>query len=99
MKEREIPMTTRTVTIELAWRVETSHEIEVPYDGDIYPHDGNDDPQSLRDWLRDCEEHTPEILLNFEVFDADGNEVEGGTVEDCYAWQITDEETGEVWQK
>tara|TARA_R100001530_G_scaffold105198_1_gene73381 strand:+ start:262 stop:492 length:231 start_codon:yes stop_codon:yes gene_type:complete len=73
---------TRTVTIELAWRVETTHEVEVPCDGDI-------NPDSLQDWLRDCDEHTPDVNLMDETF----------WIADCYAWQITDNETGEVWQK
>ena len=90
MKEREIPMTTRTVTIELAWRVETMHTVEVPYDGDVYPHDGNDNPQSLQGWLRDTSWlWTPVVNLMDEDFE----------IVDCYAWQITDDETGEVWQK
>ena len=80
---------TRTVTMELAWRVETTHTVEVPYDGDIYPHDGNDKPESLMNWLRDCDEHTPSVNLMDEDFE----------IVDCYAWQITDDETGEVWQK
>ena len=93
MKEREIPMITRTVTIELAWRVETIHSVEAPYDGDIYPHDGNDKPESLRNWLQYCDEHTPDVQLSDE-FDNDNFEIV-----DCYAWQITDNETGEVWQR
>ena len=80
MKEREIPMTTRTVTIELAWRVETTHTVEVPYDGES---------ESLMDWLRDCDEYAPDVNLMDEDFE----------IVDCYAWQITDNETGEVWQR
>lgn len=73
---------TRTVTMELAWRVETTHTVEVPYDGDIKS-------ESLMNWLRDCDEHTPSVNLMDEDFE----------IVDCYAWQITDDETGEVWQK
>ena len=85
-------MKTRTVTIELAWRVETSHTFEVPYDGGVYPHDGNDDPQSLQDWLRYCEE--PLVTLTAEV---DDGQIDG--VVDCCKFQVTDEETGEVWER
>ncbi len=85
-------MKTRTVTIELAWRVETSHTVEVPYDGGVYPHDGNDDLQSLQDWLRDCEE--PLVQLTAEV---DDGRIDG--VVDCYKFQVTDDETGEVWER
>ena len=85
-------MNTRTVTIELAWRVETSHTVEVPYDGGVYPHDGNDDPQSLQDWLRYCEE--PLVTLTAEV---DDGRIDG--VVDCCKFKVTDEETGEVWER
>jgi len=69
-------MNTRTVTIELAWRVETSHTVEVPIDQE----------------LGDCEE--PDVMLTAQVDDGD---VDG--VVDCYKFQVTDDETGEVWQK
>jgi hypothetical protein len=69
-------MNTRTVTIELAWRVETSHTIEVPIDQE----------------LGDCEE--PLVQLTAEV---DDGRIDG--VVDCYKFQVTDKETGKVWQK
>tara|TARA_R110002020_G_scaffold42285_1_gene124103 strand:+ start:1252 stop:1566 length:315 start_codon:yes stop_codon:yes gene_type:complete len=101
-------MNTRTVTIELAWRVETIHEVEIPYEGGVYPHDGNDDPQSLQEWLRGAKywENIPDAILYAEAFDLDTadpktgecDEAEVGTVTDCYVWQIKDNETGEWWR-
>ena len=69
-------MKTKTVTIELAWRVETSHTIEVPFDEE----------------LEDCEE--PLVALTAEV---DDGQIDG--VVDCYKFQVTDDATGEVWER
>jgi|GEM_PF-5009052 len=82
----------RKVKVQVAWRLQTTVEVEVPYAGGVYPHDGNENVESLRDWYI---ENQSEIESEAREDCGDLNYAE---FIESWVHRVEDVETGEeVW--